>query len=351
MENGYSQSKEESAEILRLILQKMVKHPAAFTPPTYAVWYEFLAGINPRLNEEMSKLLDADEPLSNETTQHLFDRYISEINPEAQNKFRQNMQKLLDGLASQANSTSEDTRRFNTDLDKFGTTLNNDPATPLVHQLVGAIMQGTELMQSSVSALQDKLLESKSKVEKLQQELQNARSEALIDPLTKALNRRGLDVQMKKLVAKPEFQGKRISFLMLDIDFFKKINDNYGHMFGDRVICGITAALTAQVKGRDSVARLGGEEFAVVLPNTLTQDAFTLAEQIRKSIEQAKIRRSAKHEDVGGITVSIGIADCEITGDWQDALSRADTALYVSKKMGRNKTTVYDSSMEKIDHN
>ncbi|PIV91089.1 MAG: GGDEF domain-containing protein, partial [Gallionellales bacterium CG17_big_fil_post_rev_8_21_14_2_50_54_146] len=97
--------------------------------------------------------------------------------------------------------------------------------------------------------------------------------------------------------------------------------------------------------------RLGGEEFAVVLPNTLTQDAFTLAEQIRKSIEQAKIRRSAKHEDVGGITVSIGIADCEITGNWQDALSRADTALYVSKKMGRNKTTVYDSSMEKIDHN
>lgn len=350
MENGYTQNKEESAEILRLILQRMVKHPAAFTPPTYAVWYEFLAGINPRLSAEMGKLLDADGQLTNEIAQHLFNRYISEINPEAQNKFRQNMEKLLDELAHQAESASKDTNHFNANLDKFSDGLNEKPEPQLLQQLVGAIMQGTQLMQGSVSALQDKLLESKSKVEKLQQELQSARSEALIDPLTKTLNRRGFDARMEKLASNAEFVSKRVSFLMLDIDFFKKINDTYGHMFGDRVICGISAALTAQVKGRDSVARLGGEEFAIVLPDTPIQGAFTLAEQIRKSIEQAKIRRSAKHKDVGGITLSIGIADCETNGDWRDALSRADTALYVSKKTGRNKTTVYDSDMEKVDN-
>lgn len=350
MENGYTQNKEESAEILRLILQRMVKHPAAFTPPTYAVWYEFLAGINPRLSAEMGKLLDAGGQLTNETAQHLFNRYISEVNPEAQNKFRQNMEKLLDELAHQAESASKDTHQFNADLDKFGDGLNDKPEPQLLQQLVGAIMQGTQLMQGSVSALQDKLLESKSTVEKLQQELQSARSEALIDPLTKTLNRRGFDARMEKLTSNAEFGNKRVSFLMLDIDFFKKINDTYGHMFGDRVICGISAALTAQVKGRDSVARLGGEEFAIVLPDTPIQGAFTLAEQIRKSIEQAKIRRSAKHKDVGGITLSIGIADCETNGDWRDALSRADTALYVSKKTGRNKTTVYDSGMEKADN-
>ncbi len=349
MENGYKQNKEESAEILRLILQKMVKHPASFTPPTYAVWYEYLAGINPRLSEEINKLLEADGEITNDTAQHLFDHYISEVNPEAQNKFRQNMQKLLDGMAHQAELAHQGTTRFNEDLDKFGDGLNEKPDAQLLQQLVGAVMQGTQLMQGSVSSLQDKLIESKSRVEKLQQELQSAKSEALTDPLTKALNRRGFETQMKRLAAAPEFKSKRVSFLMLDIDFFKKINDTYGHLFGDRVICGITAALTSQVKGRDSVARLGGEEFAVVLPDTPIQGAFAVAEHIRQSIERAKIRRSAKHEDVGGITISIGIADCSIDTDWTDALARADTALYVSKKTGRNKTTIYDDTMGKIE--
>jgi len=349
MENGYTQNKEESAEILRLILQRMVKHPASFTPPTYAVWYEFLAGINPRLNAEMNKLLEADAQINNDTAQSLFDRYISEVNPEAQIKFRQNMQKLLDGMAHQAELARAGTDRFTEDLDKFGSGLGEKPDAQLLQQLVGAVMQGTQLMQGSVSSLQDKLIESKGRVEKLQRELQSAKSEALTDPLTKALNRRGFEAEMKKLIANPEFADKRVSFLMMDIDFFKKINDTYGHLFGDSVICGITGALKAQVKGQDAVARMGGEEFAVVLPNTPPEGAFALAEHIRKSIERAKIRRSAKHEDVGGITISIGVADCDICGDWRDALDQADIALYVSKKTGRNKTTIYDNTMKKAE--
>jgi diguanylate cyclase len=196
-------------------------------------------------------------------------------------------------------------------------------------------------MRGSVESLQGKLYESKSEVEKLQQELQNARHEALSDPMTGVFNRRGFDVEMERLLATPELQGKRICFMMLDIDYFKKVNDTYGHLFGDKVIRGVAAALTARVKGQDSVARMGGEEFAVILPDTPLQGAYVLAEQIRQNIANSKIRRSEKEVAVEGITISIGIADCVVGGDWMDALSHADEALFASKKQGRNRTTIY----------
>lgn len=342
MNSRYTQDKAASAEILRLILQKIAAHPAALNPSTYAVWYEFLVGMNPALSEAMNKLLDQKGELTSALAQQFFDRYISEVDSSAHDAFRQNMQKLLDNMSRFAESTESETDRFSAGLQKHGEALNKGVDGPLLKALVGEIIQDTEVMRSSVESLQSKLHESKDEVEKLQKELHSARSEALIDPLTGVYNRRGFDAQMQKLMQDPEMRGKRVCFMMFDIDFFKKINDTYGHLFGDKVICGIASALKARVKGRDTVARMGGEEFAVILPDTPLNGAYAVAEQIRLSIAQSKIRRSEKQDAVEGITISVGIADCDIDGDWVGALSRADEALYASKTKGRNRTTLYE---------
>lgn len=344
MKNRYAQDKTASAEILRLALQKMGAHPASYTPPAYAVWYEHLTGINPPLSKAMNKLLDNHEQMDGQLVQDLFDRHISEGNPEAQRSFRQNMQKVLDNLSQVAELTDTETGRFSAGLQKYGNTLSHELDANTLQNLVSEIAQDTQTMRHSVESLQGKLHESKDEVEKLQLELQNARVEALIDPLTDVFNRRGFEAQMKKHAADPDLQGKKVSFLMLDIDFFKRINDSYGHLFGDKVIRAIASALKAQVKGQDSVARMGGEEFAVILPNTPVEGAYAVAEHIRQTIEQGKIRRLDKDETVGGITISIGIANCDIGGDWTDALSKADEALYTSKTKGRNRTTLYQAA-------
>jgi diguanylate cyclase len=101
----YTQDKAASAEIFRLILQKMAEHPAALNPSTYAVWYEFLTGVNPPLTEAMNKLLDGKGELTSEITQKLFDRYISEVDPKARDTFRLSMQRLLDNMSRFAEST------------------------------------------------------------------------------------------------------------------------------------------------------------------------------------------------------------------------------------------------------
>jgi len=342
MKNRYTQDKPASAEILRLLLQKMAAHPAAFTPFTYALWYEHITGINPTLSRAVNALLDEKRQVDDDAVHELYARHIADGNVEAEQAFKQNMQQVLENLARFTEATDDEAGKFNAGLQKHGERLSKGVDAESLQGLVGEIAQETQTMRSSVESLQDKLQESRSEVERLQQELMSARSEALLDPLTGMFNRRGFEAQMRNLVSNPEMLGKPVSFLMIDIDFFKKINDTYGHLFGDKVIRVIAEVLKAQVKGQDSVARLGGEEFAVILPDTPLQGARSVAENIRRVVESGRIRRLDKDESVGGITISVGISGCGVGDDWLEVLGQADEALYASKQGGRNRCTLYE---------
>jgi diguanylate cyclase len=168
-------------------------------------------------------------------------------------------------------------------------------------------------MRGSMQNLQYELAASKQQVEKLHDELQSARGEAMTDPLTGILNRRGFETRAKQIFVNQTMLDKGLCLLMLDIDHFKKVNDTYGHLFGDKVM----------------------------LPETNISGARTVAEHIRQSIEKGRIRRLDTQEQIGGITISIGIAAYTRGISALDLLDQADKALYVSKKTGRNKTSVY----------
>jgi len=116
----------------------------------------------------------------------------------------------------------------------------------------------------------------------------------------------------------------------------KNFNDMYGHMVGDQVLKFVTKKLKEMVKGRDFLARFGGEEFAVILPRTSLPGAKTLAENIRAFFAQAKLKSTATSGKLGGITVSIGAA-CYRSGEpLEDFIDRSDQALYLAKDTGRN---------------
>lgn len=340
----YSQQREASEEILRLVIQKMAGHSAAFTPHTYAVWYEHIMGINPGLSEAVQQLLDDGRLLDDDTISRLYEHHISECRQEINRILREDMKHLLGKLIDVTEETDRHTQTFGNNLQSYGDQLRAKPGIAALENLVGRMADDASQMHGSVSTLHSELEHSKDEVGKLQQELESARREALIDPLTGIYNRRGFEMQTQTVLAEESLVGKGLCLLMIDIDNFKKINDTYGHLFGDRVICTLAKTLKSKLKGQDSVARLGGEEFAVLLPETSLQGASVVAEQIRASIERGKIRHPNSRSPMGGITVSIGIADyhSDITlVDWMD---RADKALYISKKSGRNKVTVYETA-------
>ncbi|MBT9612330.1 MAG: diguanylate cyclase [Burkholderiales bacterium] len=176
--------------------------------------------------------------------------------------------------------------------------------------------------------------------------LENARlhaqtlSLATTDTLTSLLNRRALDERLHGEMQRSRRYGKSFSILMLDIDHFKKVNDSYGHPAGDAVLKQLAAILKKQARDVDSVARYGGEEFVIVAPELDGSSAQLVGERIRKAVAGTAFILPDGREI--GVTVSIGIACFPRCADSAEAMiERADQALYLAKREGRNRVYLY----------
>ncbi|MEW6583058.1 MAG: diguanylate cyclase [Actinomycetota bacterium] len=166
--------------------------------------------------------------------------------------------------------------------------------------------------------------------------LASAEQRAETDPLTGVLNRRGLDIRLERAVAAAAEAGSRLSVLVLDLDAFKAVNDRGGHHAGDAVLKRVADLLDAERRAGDSVARMGGEEFVVVLPDTGTEGAWLVAERLRAAVAGLDLL------GVAGITASIGVATYPQHGrSAGEILRAADSAMYVAKSSGRDRTVVF----------
>jgi len=174
--------------------------------------------------------------------------------------------------------------------------------------------------------------------DRLRSNYEQSLSLALTDSLTGLFNRRYLMVHLEKLLNKNKESNKSLCCLMMDIDHFKKINDTYGHQVGDDVLKVFAERVSQRLRSFDLVARLGGEEFVVVLPDISQDMAFQVAERLRKGICNTKFEVSGPH---GPIDVSVSIGAAMITGSQnlkvEDVLKLADDELYRAKEGGRNR--------------
>lgn len=335
----YDQDRNASGEILRLLIQKMSEHPASFTPLSYTVWYEHVTGINSALSEEIDKLLTNNEKLDDATIDRLHSKYISEFDVNVERALRQHVLLLLDKISQFTTTTDSQAQQFGNNLQSYSNTLKQKLDPPKLVALVNSMVGDTNHMLGVIHNMHTELAACKQKSEGLRQELHTARGEAMTDPLTGILNRRGFESGASQILLEHTEQNKNLCLLMIDIDHFKKINDSYGHLFGDKVICAIAETLKSKVRGQDIVARMGGEEFSVLLADTDSRGASIVAEHIRKTIEACKIFPRGAKESIGGITVSIGVAKYNNADSLLDLLDHADKALFTSKKQGRNRTT------------
>jgi two-component system cell cycle response regulator len=162
---------------------------------------------------------------------------------------------------------------------------------------------------------------------------------ATTDGLTGLLNKRAvLDAAGQKIAASARF-GRDLALLVLDIDFFKKVNDTHGHDVGDLVIQGLGEILKRQKRTTDVVARFGGEEFVVLCEQTDEKGAMLLAERIREELAKTIFRTST---GAMSVTCSVGVATMPEAGQaWEPLFKAADEALYVSKRSGRNRCTAW----------
>jgi diguanylate cyclase (GGDEF)-like protein len=167
--------------------------------------------------------------------------------------------------------------------------------------------------------------------------LAEVRTLAVTDPMTGALNRRGFYARAQQELARAARYGRPLSLVMVDADHFKRVNDTHGHDAGDRVLVAIVAACRRGMRATDAVARLGGEEFCLLLPETPSEGAVVLAGRMRAGI--AALRFPVPDGEFG-VTASFGVAE-HVQGDTIEGLLRlADEALYRAKEEGRDRVIV-----------
>jgi diguanylate cyclase (GGDEF)-like protein len=163
---------------------------------------------------------------------------------------------------------------------------------------------------------------------------------AAYDPLTRLVNRREFVRSLSSELVRAERDGERLSVVIADLDHFKAVNDQHGHLTGDDVLVGVACDLVRSVRPFDLVARIGGEEFAVVLPRTTKHEAILVAQRIRTLIALSG------HDELPGVTVSCGVATYPEDAESLRLLTkRADDAMYAAKRAGRNRVRTWSADL------
>jgi diguanylate cyclase len=329
-----------SADLLRRTLPLMSRHAAGYAPDSYALWYEYVRGGNPALRAELDALVNACERLSHELTFELHQRHLSDRSEESVRKAGAGLLEVMSTVRTSVEAASSGATEFDAQLAAFGEGIASAESAEDLMQHVDSIRGDVDRMNRSMSALTAQLEASHRTVAQLQNELRRAREEASLDPLSGIVNRRGFDRELLRLCGEAKAGGAAFSLVMIDIDHFKRINDTFGHPFGDQVIRAVAQALAQLTQRKDVAARYGGEEFALLLPETPASGARDVAERVRLAIARGAIKRGNAGDAVGNVTVSAGVAQHVPGEDPTSLVARADRALYTSKQGGRNRTTV-----------
>lgn len=301
------------------------------TPRNYEIWYAYASGYHPALNQQINAILKAKGSISEADLVQIYEKHLSpsrlteridQVGVQVKGEIDQVMAMIEAALGS-ATSYTESLAGA---TEKLGQSKDRDGVRAIIESLV----QTTRTMEISNRQLEERLSASKQEINELQENLEAVCTESLTDPLTQLANRKFFDITLEKAIAEAFERNESLSLMLTDIDHFKAFNDNFGHLTGDQVLRLVAMAVRHNVKGKDTAARYGGEEFAVILPNTVLRAAVTVAEHIRRAVMAKELMKRSTGEQLGRITISIGVATVRAGDTGQSLIERADTCLYAA---------------------
>lgn len=221
-------------------------------------------------------------------------------------------------------------------LDSLKLTVNE--RLDFLNQNFGSYRQSDQVQfdqsQTQIKVLKQRIHLMEQESIELRQSAMRSRDQALKDPLTGIWNRQALNEMLEKEFTRWQRYHKPLTLILWDIDFFKKVNDQYGHAAGDKVLKTIAQIFTSQTRDTDFVARYGGEEFMGIFPETQLDNALELANKIREKITKSEFHYEG---EAVAITASAGLATFKENDTIQEVFKRADKALYKAKEAGRNR--------------
>ncbi len=330
----YEETADQAAEYLRMTLPLLSKFRLPVNPVNYAIGYDYVAGNNRPLKEAIDQLSQQQHAL----TEDLCIRYYKEfILDDAARKFEKvgsSLQSVVQSTLDEVEKTEQKTSAVTSELESQAQILSRQQPDQIADVLQKVLAESRNLAASG-NELKTVLQASNREISQLRAELEMMKEAAFTDALTGLLNRRAFDMKIQKIL---ETGDPETTFLLLlDLDHFKKINDRYGHLTGDKVLRFTAKIIKQHLPKGQIAARYGGEEMAVLLSAMERGEAFELAEKIRETLARSRLQRRDNQETIGQVTISIGLAGMRNDDTVESFIERADRALYEAKEQGRNR--------------
>jgi len=330
----------DSVTIGEQALDQIKRLKQSAEPPHYEIWYNYIAGHNVELNRSVDGILALTGQLSDSDLGEIRRRFLMPVDATGNiDKIGKKIGDEVDQVIAMIEASVGSVVGFDTSLAEANHKLVQSIDRQTLRNIIEAVVVATTEMQYENSKLGASLKESRQDIAQLQANLSSVRMESLTDPLTSVANRRYFDQCLRTAVTEAERTSAPLSLLLADVDYFKKFNDDHGHQIGDHVLRLIAVTLKQTVKGQDLIARYGGEEFAIVLPDTPLREAAAVADNIRRAVAAKEIVKRSSGENLGRVTVSIGVACFHAGLTAQALIEAADKCLYAAKKNGRNCVT------------
>jgi diguanylate cyclase len=338
--NPYPEQWDQASEYLRLSLALMSKHKIPPSPLNFRLGYDSVAGKNDSLKQNFLQLVGNSAAWSPDDLLEMYQRFFVQ-DDKALEEFRLGLHRMIEEMQRQFENSGGNLSSFARTLNQFATVLDSGLDPNRLAKEVDKVIADTRAMQVSQETTQKNLSAVMDEIDALRREIAQIKEESLTDSLTGISNRRAFDTSLERTIESARESRTPFCVLLGDIDHFKKFNDTFGHLVGDKVLRLAASAIRRSVKGKDLVARYGGEEFAIILPQTSQIGAMAVAEQIRKAIAASSLKNASGKAAFHSITLSIGIAQFNLNDDPVELVNRADQALYQAKQNGRNRVEVW----------
>ncbi len=317
------------------ILPLLRRHRIAANPINYALLYDYVADHNPELNKAIDALLAENKTLEMKASQELYASFVCSASLESFETIQEKIHQVLDRASDAVDRTFNQAEQVGDGFEQKTTLLENTSDAANHKAIILDIIRETRALAATTQAMQVELTRANAEMEELRGELISVRKVATTDGLTGLLNRHAFQGVMDEIV---DHDGPAtVTLAILDIDFFKQVNDTWGHPMGDSVIKYVASLVNKHAADHHHVARYGGEELVIVMPDTDKRMACGISENIRCEMEKVRLKRKSDDQSLGEITVSIGLTEKRDTDSVESFISRADSALYRAKQLGRNR--------------
>jgi diguanylate cyclase len=318
---------------MRLMSQQSV--PA--TPTNFAVWFEYALGSSLPLRKTIDILIAGKRKFDQATNHELYITYIApqQTGRDPLSDLPDQLGGLIDSAQQFLNTAVSDNQTHIKALGEVSSeaALTTDPRT-IIAKLVGELSKAT----ARAATLEANFAATSEELDSIRDSLKAAEQRSNTDALTGLANRHSMDEFLRLAQITAMEKDEALSVFLIDIDHFKKFNDDYGHQVGDQVLRLVAKVLQEGVREVDLAARYGGEELIAVLPGADLEACTSVAERIRRRIAEAKLTRRATGKEIGSITVSIGVAQFRLAESADAMIERCDRGLYQAKRLGRNRT-------------